>query len=80
MEISGLVAAVVGTIGLIFIVLIFFRLRNAQELSLLDGIYTEISRGLKEYNVLNMESPNTGEERGVARENSMFCSAGALQI
>jgi hypothetical protein len=40
----------------------FENVRKTEELRVLEGIYREISRGLKEYNLLEAESPSADAE------------------
>jgi len=67
--ISGLVATVVAAIALRYNAMSFDRLKKAEdlrerteELRTLEGIYRDIARNLKDFRLLEAESPKVGEE------------------
>ena len=62
--ISALIAAVVATIGL-------FRLKKTEELRGFEAVYRDIARGLKEYRLLEAESPRDIEEQEQEHESKL---------
>lgn len=67
-EIIALIAVSVASIGLIFTAWSFYRLGKTEQLRVLEGIYREIARGLKEFRLLDAESPKIGEEEKVRQK------------
>ncbi len=71
-EYIALIASLAAVGGLIFAGFSFRRLGKTEELKLVEGAYRDIARSLKEYNLINAESPVPAETEAHSRKEQFL--------
>lgn len=70
-DIVAIIATLAAVGGLIFTGVSFIRLGKTEEVRGFEGVYRDIARGLKEYRLLEAESPRSDKKQEEERQRKL---------